>query len=116
MEAKRLNQLRIIEDEIGRYLSHAQSSGELTAAPSYGKPLDVDSAWTDTPEELRMGFKILKDAGVAPPEIELFQERARLRQLYASQTSEASKRELNLKLSALEQQISLRLESLRHGL
>jgi hypothetical protein len=56
MEVKRLNQLRIIEDEIGRYLSHAQSSGELTAAPSYGKPLDVDSGWTDTPEELRHGL------------------------------------------------------------
>lgn len=33
-----------------------------------------------TPDEFKLPFKILKNAGIAPPEIELFHERARLRE------------------------------------
>lgn len=113
MEVKRLNQLRIVEDEIGRKLALAQSNGELKAAQSYGKPLALDTAWHDTPEELRMGFKILKNSGIAPPEIELFHQRAQLRKELSLATTEAQKLELSFKLSALEQKISLRLEGLK---
>ena len=37
---KREQRLKLLEDHIGRSLAESAKSGELAAAPSYGKPLD----------------------------------------------------------------------------
>lgn len=71
--------LVVLDDEIGRKLADAERSGELCAAPSFGKPLAVDAGWEMTPDEFKMPFKILRNAGIVPPDVELFHERARLR-------------------------------------
>lgn len=105
--------LQLMEDEIGRKLAEAQRSGELQAAESYGKPLAEDSAWAQTPEEFRLGFKILKGAGVVPPEIELFQQRGRLRHALEDAGSDDERKQLQTALSELEQKLALRLEALR---
>ena len=101
------------DEEIARMLREAERSGELQQAKSYGKPLAAPEGWDDTPEELRMAFRILKDAGAAPPELALFRERAELRKALESCTGGAERGQLQLRLSQLEQRISLRLESLR---
>ena len=59
--------MRSLDEEIARHLQEALSSGELSQAPSYGKPLHEADGWDETPADLRMPFKILKDAGVPPP-------------------------------------------------
>jgi hypothetical protein len=105
--------LELFEDEIGRKLAEAHRNGELQMAASYGKPQIEDSGWQQTPEELRMGFKILKDAGVVPPEVELFQQRGRLRQALEGAGDEQERRRLQVALGELEQKIALRLEALR---
>ena len=56
--------MRSLDEEIARHLREASAAGELQQAPSYGKPLAADTGWDETPEALRMPFKILKDAGV----------------------------------------------------
>ena len=101
-----------LDEEIARQLQAAAASGELSQAEGYGKPLVDSEGWDDTPAALRMPFKILKDAGVAPPEIELFRERARLRAALED-ASVDNREQLMRKLSELEQKLSLRLESLR---
>ena len=107
--------MRSLDEDIARHLQEALSSGELSQAPSYGKPLHEADGWDETPADLRMPFKILKDAGVPPPEIELFQRRALLRDQLRS-TPEGEPREaLKKTLSELEQVIALRLEALRSG-
>lgn len=73
------NKLQILEDEIGRHLKASMASGELSQAASYGKPIDLGDGYRETPEELRMGFKMLKDAGFVPPEVELMREIASVR-------------------------------------
>lgn len=100
-----------MDDEIGRKLREAEASGELAAARNYGRPLEEDEGWAATPEALRMPFKILKDAGYAPPELALFHERARLRAAVAADPAEQQR--LQQALSELEQALALRLESLR---
>lgn len=102
-----------MDDEIGRKLREAEASGELAAARNYGRPLEEDEGWAATPEALRMPFKILKDAGYAPPELALFHERARLRAAVAAATDAAEQQRLQQTLSELEQALALRLESLR---
>jgi hypothetical protein len=101
------------DEEIARMLREAEASGELKAARSFGKPFATADGWDETPEALRMSMKILKDAGVAPPEIALFHERAELRRQLAACTDDAQREGLQLRLSQLEQKISLRLEALK---
>jgi hypothetical protein len=101
--------MKSFDDEIARHLKEALASGELASAPSYGKRMDVDAAWLETPEALRMPMKILKDAGVTPPEIEWFHERARLRAARDAAPDESARRALQVKLNELEARIALRV-------
>ena len=105
--------MRSFDEEIARRLQEAADSGELQGAKGYGKPTPEDPAWDATPEALRMPMKILKDAGVAPPEIAMFHERAQLRQQLASATEPGERKRLQLRLVELEAVIALRLEALR---
>jgi hypothetical protein len=109
------NPLKVIDDHIGEHLRESEASGELRGAPSYGKPLQFDDGYDDTPAELRMAMKILHDAGVAPPEVELMQQLAALRREAAAATDEAQARALARQASDLEQLIKLRLERLSRG-
>jgi hypothetical protein len=103
------------DDEIARHLQAAAASGELAGADSYGRPLAEDAGWQATPDGLRMPFKILKNAGYAPPELGLFHERARLREALAA-AEDTERARLQQRLSELEQALALRLESLqRHA-
>ena len=108
-----MNGPRLLEDEIGRKLAEAERSGELRTAKGYGEPLQADAAWEQTPDSLRMPFKILKDAGVVPYEIELLNKRAALRREIDACGDDATRCDLLKSLSTLEQSISLRLEALR---
>lgn len=102
-----------LDDEIAARIAEAAASGELAAAPSWGRPLRPEDGWQQTPEALRMPYKILKNAGVPPPEIELFHERARLHAALDAALPDAERRDLQRQLSELEQKIALRLEGLR---
>ncbi|MBL8518298.1 MAG: DUF1992 domain-containing protein [Betaproteobacteria bacterium] len=105
--------MKLVEDEIGRKLAEAAETGELQGALGYGKPMIEDPGWDSTPAEFRMPFKILKNAGVLPPEIELFHQRAKLRAELDAAATEAERTTLRQALSDLEQRIALRLEGLR---
>jgi hypothetical protein len=110
--AHRLMQPVLLEDEIGRKLAEAQRSGELQSAAGWGKPLAEDEAWQQTPDALRMPFRILQRAGVLPPEVELLQQRASLRAELAAAADPAEARTVQVKLAAVEQRLALGMEAL----
>jgi Domain of unknown function (DUF1992) len=101
------------DEEIARYLREAQASGELERVPGYGQPLPEPAGWAETPDELRMPFKILKDAGFAPPEIAWFHDRAALAAALRDATDADERASLVQRLAELEQKIALRLEAMR---
>ena len=105
--------LRTQDELIGKHIADALGSGELQTAPSFGKPMAEAEGWDETPAEFRLPFKILKNAGVMPPEIELFHRRAALRRELAGVTSEEERKALRQRLSEVEQFIALRLERMR---
>ena len=105
--------LRTQDELIAHHLEEARRSGELRSAPSFGKPLAKDEGWDETPVEFQLPFKILKNAGVVPPEIELFHKRAALRRELEACASEPERAALRQRLSELEQVIALRLEGMR---
>jgi Domain of unknown function (DUF1992) len=112
-QEKKEQRLKLLEDHIGQHLRESQANGELRAAPSFGKPLAFADGYDETPAELRMGMKILKDAGVLPPEVELMQQAAAL-EARLHQTADADERRaMQQQLADLRQAIALRLERLR---
>ncbi len=60
-------------------IQEAMQRGEFDNLANQGRPLDL-SAYFDTPEELRLAYSVLKNAGVLPEEVEL------LKQIEALQT------------------------------
>ena len=51
----------------------AQRAGAFDNLPGKGKPLELeDLSWV--PEELRLGYHVLKNAHVLPPEVELLKD------------------------------------------
>jgi hypothetical protein len=60
---------RIAEERI----KEAQRAGAFDNLPGKGKPLDLeDLSWV--PEDLRIGYLVLKNAHVLPPEAELLKD------------------------------------------
>jgi hypothetical protein len=69
---------RIVEDRIKK----AQQRGDFDNLPGAGKPLDLCDD-QHIPEDLRLAYKILKNADCLPPEIELKKEILRTEDLLA---------------------------------
>ena len=51
-----------------KQIREAQARGEFDALPGAGAPLALDDAAL-VPEELRAGYRLLKNAGYVPPEL-----------------------------------------------
>jgi hypothetical protein len=114
-EEKREQRLKLLDDHIGQHLAQSEQSGELRSAPSFGKPLHFGDGYDETPAELRMGMKILKDAGVVPPEVELMQQIEALRLQLETEADEEKARAGRRRLAEMRQQLSLRLEHLQRS-
>ena len=88
-----------------RRIQEAMQRGEFDNLPGRGKPL-VQEDLSGVPEELRMAYKVLKNAGCVPPEIELRNDVASLQRLILGLDEGEERttrvRELNFKLMKLE--------------
>jgi L-alanine-DL-glutamate epimerase-like enolase superfamily enzyme len=102
-----------LDEQIAQSLREAQRNGELQASASWGKPLDLDDGYAQTPEELRMGFKALKDAGFVPPEVDTMKQIAALREVIAADPDAPAAEAMRQRMSELQQHLALRLEKLR---
>jgi Domain of unknown function (DUF1992) len=81
----------------------AMARGEFDNLPGGGKPLPLEDL-SRVPPDLRMGFKLLRNAGCLPPELEARKEVARLGALVAT----AGDTEERARLSALRSEAELR--------
>ncbi len=80
---------RIAEERI----REAQRAGAFDDLPGKGKPLDLeDLSWV--PEDLRIGYHILKNAHVLPPEAELRKDIHTLEDLLKHVEDEGERRAL----------------------
>jgi len=115
-EREREQRLKLLEDDIGRHLAESAKSGELARAPSFGKPLDFGDGYDETPAELRMAMKVLKDAGVVPAEVEAMQRIAALQaELDALAPDAPAAGPLRRRIADLRIALALRLGGLRRS-
>src|SRR5262245_9222878 len=61
------------ESLIEQIIREAMEKGEFDNLPGKGKPLDLE-AYFATPEDVRLGYSVLKSAGCLPLEVELQKE------------------------------------------
>ncbi|MBW2091963.1 MAG: DUF1992 domain-containing protein [Deltaproteobacteria bacterium] len=71
-------------------IKEAQERGDFDDLPGRGEPLDL-SDWSKVPEEFRLAYKILKNAGYTPPELEIQKEIVQIEDLLASAEDEKEK-------------------------
>ena len=80
-------------------IREAQLRGEFDNLPGAGKPLPEDEL-RGVPEELRIGFKLLKDAGMLPEEMQLRKDMVTLGDLLLACRDEEEKVKLLSQLNA----------------
>ena len=99
-----------------RHITDAQRKGEFDNLPGQGEPLvlDDDSA---VPEALRSGYRLLKNAGCLPPELEQRKQAVELADLLKGiRREDARYQELSRRLALMElklQQAGLTTDFLR---
>jgi len=87
---------KIVEERIRK----AQRKGDFENLPGAGKPLRLTDD-SHIPPDLRLAFKILKNADCLPPEIELKKEIHRTEELLAGMENTAEKYGMLKKLNFL---------------
>jgi len=98
--------LAFIEQLAEERIRNAQERGEFNDLPGRGRPLDLDDD-AHVPEELRMAWRVLKNAGCLPPELEAEREVENAIELLSAMTDEGERyrqmQRLNLMITRLNE-------------
>jgi hypothetical protein len=89
-----------------RRIQEAIKDGALDDLPGAGKPLVLEDD-SHLPEDLRMAYKILKNAGCLPPEVSLRKEIARTEDLLAGMEDTRAKCRQIKKLNFLVMKLNM---------
>ncbi len=81
-----------------RKIREAMARGEFANLSGAGQPLAMDEDLSGVPEEVRMAYKILKNAGFVPPEVELRKEIVSLREMLGQLEDDEQRRILRRQL------------------
>jgi hypothetical protein len=81
----------LLDSVVEQRIAQAIAEGAFDNLPGAGKALDLDDDRM-VPEDLRVGYRILKNAGFIPPEVEQRREIADLAMLLCHATDDAARR------------------------
>jgi hypothetical protein len=96
---------RLIDEQIKR----AMEAGEFDNLEGAGKPLNLDDYFA-APEDLRMGYSVLKSNKFVPEEVERLREIGELKEKIKNCANEDEKRKLTKILNERNLALSLLLE------
>ena len=97
---------------IEELIKDAISKGEFDNLTGKGQPLDL-SAYFEAPEDVRMGYGMLKGAGFVPEEAQLLKDIAALREELRASTDESRRKELSKLIQEKNLNYSLLMERLK---
>ena len=98
-----------LEKHIDKLIREAMDRGEFKDLKGEGKPLDLD-AYFATPEDVRLGYSVLKSNDFVPEEVDRLKEIGELRGQIASCTDEEERKRLKKLLTERELALSLIVE------
>ncbi|MFF3925454.1 DnaJ family domain-containing protein [Paenibacillus lactis] len=90
-------------------IEEAVRNGELDNLPMAGKKLPVDDL-SHIPEDLRMSYRIMKNAGYVPEEVSLRKECIRLYDLLNAAQHDGEQEQLRRKLNEKQLRLQMLLE------
>jgi hypothetical protein len=93
-------------------IQEAMQRGEFDNLRGKGQPLDL-SAYFDTPEDVRMAYLLLKNAGMVPQEIDLLQEIAALKERLQSTYDEPQRHKIRKMIGEKQMQFNVLMERQR---
>ncbi len=93
-----------------QHIQEASKQGEFEQLPGHGRPLELDDD-SQIPEELRAGYRLLKNAGFLPPELQLRKDIESAETLLLGITDGAERSRAQARLDWLR----LQLDSYRQG-
>lgn len=102
--------MSLLDDIAERRISEAVGRGEFDDLPGHGRPLTLDDD-SMVPEELRAAYRLLKNSGHLPPELELSREIRAVEDLLRRSVASEERRRAERRLLALR----LRLAHARGG-
>jgi hypothetical protein len=94
---------------IEELIKDAIAKGEFDNLTGTGQPLDLN-AYFEAPEELRMGYAMLKGGGFVPEEAQLLKDIAALREELRTCTDESRRNELRKTIQEKNLSYSLLME------
>ena len=98
-----------IEKFIDQQIQAAIARGEFDGLEGEGRPLNLD-AYFATPEDVRLGYSILKSNDFVPEEVDRLKEIAELKEKLAQTTDEVEREKISKLLSQKFLALSLLLE------
>jgi hypothetical protein len=110
MSMSRLNVFAALERLAEERIRDAIQRGEFDNLPGRGKPLNLEDD-RHIPDDLRLAYKILKNADCLPPELELKKEISKAEELLSSMKDEGEKYRHLQKLNFL----IMKLNEMRKG-
>lgn len=90
-------------------IKEAIRNGEFDNLPSKGKPINLDN-WARLPEDIRVGYTLLKNAGYVPEEVQLLKKVGELRRQFTSSNNQNEKAVISNKLRETELKYNLLME------
>jgi hypothetical protein len=101
-----------IDKVVEAIIREAQERGDFDNLKGKGQPIDLD-AYFETPEDLRLAYSALKNAGIVSPEVELLQEIAALKERLAVTYEETQRARLKRLISDKQMQFNIMMERQR---
>jgi Domain of unknown function (DUF1992) len=92
-------------------IHNAIQRGEFDNLKGKGKPLDLNE-YFDTPEDIRLGYSLLKNAGYVPDEVHLLNQISELKDKISEEKNESKVKELRKQLRDVQLKYDLRMERL----
>ena len=101
-----------LEKTVNAIIQEAMRRGEFDNLPGKGKPIDLTD-YFNTPEDFRLAYSILKNAGVLPEEVEILKEIETLKGEFEACTDESQREHLMNKIVYRKMRVSLLMEGHR---
>ena len=102
---------RIAEKKI----QEAMEQGEFDNLPGRGRPLEGLDSYFATPEDVRLGYSVLKSSGFVPNEVGILKEIATLEAARRASTDAAERARIGAEIQALRLKYDLLVEAYRRG-
>ena len=90
-------------------IREAQERGDFDNLKGKGRPIDL-SAYFETPEELRMAYSLLKNANMAPAEVDLLGEIAALKERLSTTYEEKDRDRIQKLIREKQMQFNIMME------